>query len=164
MCLGSGGRWATSLRWPLLRCGGHHAEVAEIMERWFLNRLCRRIHVDSALRAREQAMVTFSIAFWGFWVTVSRAGAEAGSLRSMVLSGTGSYRQSRGGGGWEASVPSGCRVQGILASGTPFINGDRRQSGGDEGYNDVLDHLTFILYLSIGWRNAVGRKLAGTVV
>ena len=55
-------------------------------------------------------------------------------------------------------------MQGILASGLPFINGDRRQSGGDEGYYDVLDHLTFILYLSIGWRNAVGRKLAGTVV
>ena len=51
MCLGSGGRWAASLRWPLLRsrgahaegaevvgARGHHAEVAEIMERRFLNR------------------------------------------------------------------------------------------------------------------------------
>ena len=32
----------------------------------FLIALRRRIRVDSALRAREQAMVTFSIAFWGF--------------------------------------------------------------------------------------------------
>ena len=52
MCLGSRGRWAASLRWPLLRgrgahakvaevvgARGHHAEGAEIMARQFPNRL-----------------------------------------------------------------------------------------------------------------------------
>ena len=38
----------------------------------------RRTRVDSALRAREQAMVTCSIAFCGFCVTVSRAEASRG--------------------------------------------------------------------------------------
>ena len=31
MCLGSGGRWAASLRWPLLRGRGAHAEGAEVV-------------------------------------------------------------------------------------------------------------------------------------
>ena len=57
---------------------GPERSVADFMEWRFPNRPRRQIRVDSALRARVQAMVTFAIASWGFLVTVSRAVASRG--------------------------------------------------------------------------------------
>ena len=76
----------------------------------FLIALRRRIRVDSALRAREQAMVTFAIAFWGFWVTVSRGGS--GGWKPLFHELLSVAR----GGGWKASVPWDSRVQEVSES------------------------------------------------